>query len=133
LDISLCAYVPEKGELYFTGAQRSIVHISNGEFNEYRGSSYPIGGWQLEEKREFPSIKLDVQEGDMLYLGSDGFQDQFGGEKGKKFNRKKLNKLFMSIYKLPLIQQKEIMESTFREWKGTQEQIDDVCVAGIRL
>lgn len=133
IDISLCAYDPKNKSVEFAGAQRSILHIKEGEYLEYRGSNYPVGGWQLEEKREFPSISLKVEEGEALYLGSDGFQDQFGGKQDKKFNRKRLKELLLTLRERPMHVQKKELEETFDVWKGKREQVDDVCILGLRF
>ncbi|MGZ3932401.1 MAG: PP2C family protein-serine/threonine phosphatase, partial [Bacteroidia bacterium] len=73
------------------------------------------------------------QPGDMLYLYTDGFADQFGGPRGKKFKYKPLNELLLSISQLPMAAQKEKLNSVFEAWRENLEQVDDVCIAGIRL
>ena len=69
----------------------------------------------------------------MLYLLTDGYADQFGGPKGKKFKHKQLEQLLIQINALPLAQQKETLNTKFEEWRGTQEQVDDVTVIGVRV
>ena len=69
----------------------------------------------------------------MLYLYTDGFADQFGGPKGKKFKYKTLNELLLFNYNKTLLEQKEILEESFKDWRGDIEQVDDVCVIGIRI
>ncbi len=133
IDISLCYYDPKQKSIDFAGAQRSILHVKEGEYFEYKGSGYPIGGWQLEEHREFPSIRFRVEDGEALYLGSDGFQDQFGGLNDKKFNRKRLKELLLRMRERPMDVQREELERTFERWKGLREQVDDVCILGLRF
>ena len=76
---------------------------------------------------------IDAKKGDMLYLCSDGYADLFGGNKGKKFTNKQLNETFLRIAALEPREQKDILERIFVDWKGDLEQIDDVCVIGIRI
>lgn len=133
IDISLCAYHPEAKKVEFAGAQRSILHIKEGEYFEYRGVNYPIGGWQLESHRDFPSQVFDVEYGEALYMGSDGFQDQFGGLSDKKFNRKRLRELLLSMRERPMDVQEEELAQTFERWKADREQVDDVCILGVRF
>ncbi|MBK6521557.1 MAG: SpoIIE family protein phosphatase [Sphingobacteriaceae bacterium] len=77
--------------------------------------------------------RSEVQEGDTLYLYTDGFADQFGGPKGKKFKYNELNKILVTIANLPLAEQRRILESTFNNWKGDLEQVDDVLIVGIKF
>jgi serine phosphatase RsbU (regulator of sigma subunit) len=77
--------------------------------------------------------EIDAQKGDMLYLYTDGYADQFGGPKGKKFKYKQLNELLISICHLPVNEQHQILYADFSNWKGHLEQVDDICIIGIRL
>lgn len=133
IDISLCAYYPDSRQVKFAGAQRSILHIKEGEYFEYKGANYPIGGWQLESERDFPSSSFSVEHGEALYMGSDGFQDQFGGLADKKFNRKRLKELLLGMCERPMDVQHEQLAQAFERWKGEREQVDDVCILGIRF
>ncbi len=133
IDISLCAIDLDEMNVEYAGAQRSILHVKDGEYMEYRGAKYPIGGWQLEENREFPSVSFSVGAGEALYLGSDGFQDQFGGPRDKKFGRKRLKELLLNMRERSMDIQKAQLEEAFRSWKGGREQVDDVCILGLRL
>lgn len=90
-------------------------------------------GYEKRGKLTFVKNKIEVQEGDMLYLFTDGFVDQRGGAQRKKFYYKPFRELLASIHAEPLIKQEEILRDTFNEWKGNIEQIDDVLVIGIRL
>ena len=74
-----------------------------------------------------------MQEKDTLYLFSDGFVDQYGGREGKKFKAQKFKELLLSIQNEPMNRQKELLEEAFEAWRGNREQIDDVCVVGIRV
>lgn len=133
IDIALCGFDPESMEVEFAGAQRTILHVKEGESLEHRGANYPVGGWQLEAERPFPSKRIPVDHGEAIYMGSDGFQDQFGGQKGKKFNRKRLHDLIIAHRERSMDVQKELLEASFKQWKSEREQIDDVCLLGIRF
>ncbi len=77
--------------------------------------------------------EINLQKGDTLYTFTDGFADQFGGEKGKKFKYKKFRELLKSVDNQPMSQQKEAIELAFETWKGNHEQVDDVCIIGVKF
>ena len=91
----------------------------------------PVGKGERTDK--FSLHTIDVIEGDVLYLYTDGYPDQFGGEKEKKFKYKPLNELLLKINQQPLSEQVGILKTTFTNWKGNLEQVDDVCVALIKF
>jgi serine phosphatase RsbU (regulator of sigma subunit) len=133
VDLSLCCIDTTRKTIYFSGAKRSVVHVSKGNCNVYSGSPYPIGGWQIESERSFDSTCFCYSEGDVLYLLSDGFQDQTGGDYCKKYKAARLYRLLGTIFPLEMKFQKEILETEFFSWKGAGSQIDDVCLVGVRL
>jgi len=133
IDIALCCFDKEKNTLHFAGAKRKILIVSNNQSYLYAGSNYPIGGWQLEKNRTFDLHTIEIQPNDIVYLGSDGFQDQIGGEKYKKFGSKNLHKLLTQISSLSSEEQKTQLKTTFENWKSSSEQLDDVCIMGIRF
>jgi serine phosphatase RsbU (regulator of sigma subunit) len=133
IDISLCSYDPSTGILKFCGANRKALVISEKRSLVLPGNRYPIGGWQLEEHRDFQEIKIEVEKGDWVYLGSDGYQHQFGGLLGKKFGSNKLHTLLKSVSKYDGPQQKGALIETFDSWIGGREQTDDICVMGVKL
>jgi serine phosphatase RsbU (regulator of sigma subunit) len=101
--------------------------------NEIKGDSHPIGAYIGEELKPFKTHKVKLKKGDKIYLFSDGFSDQFGGDKGKKYNIKRFKLFLLSISHLPMDKQKEMLEQEFSSWKGDLEQIDDVCVIGVSV
>ena len=133
IDISLCCYSPLKSELSFSSAKRKILIVSDTETNIYKGSNYPLGGWQIENERLFESQTVSVTKGDMIFIGSDGFQDQIGGSYSKKFGSKQLHELLIEIAGLPCTQQLKILKNTFKKWKQGESQLDDICLMGVRL
>ena len=107
--------------------------IRNGELKEFSPDKFTIGGAIDNVSKDFRNQEIQIESGDMIYLFTDGYVDQFGGLKGKKFKHKQLNEKLLAICHQPLANQKEILEQTFNDWKGTLEQVDDVCVIGVKL
>ncbi|MCE2711232.1 MAG: SpoIIE family protein phosphatase [Cryomorphaceae bacterium] len=134
IDISLVCINRMKNELYFSGANRKILIVkSNGEAQVLKGNNFPIGGWQFSENREFSVQIATFEKGDLLYLGSDGFQNQLGGEKTKKFGSNRLHEFFQKNASLHLSEQFSLLKEEFERWKGSHEQTDDICLLGVRL
>jgi tetratricopeptide (TPR) repeat protein len=98
---------------------------------QLRPNSQPIGLYDIDEP--FVTHEIEVEKGDTIYVFTDGFQDQFGGEKGKKFKASQLRDLLIEIQHLEMDHQREILEDTFEKWRGVMEQIDDVCIIGVRI
>jgi ligand-binding sensor domain-containing protein/serine phosphatase RsbU (regulator of sigma subunit) len=132
MDIALCVLDKKENTLEFSGAHNSLYHFRNDVFSELKGDTQAIG-YEKKEKQPFVKNKLTVQPGDMLYLFTDGFADQKGGNEKKKFYYKPFRELFAAIKNEPMMKQEEILRKTFNNWKGDIEQIDDVLVIGIRL
>ena len=132
MDIALCKYNPKNKTVEYSGANNPLIHISGETIYKIKGDSQPIGIYSGEIK-SFKTNKVKVKKGDMLYLFSDGFHDQFGGEKGKKYMSGKFNKFLLSISKETVEKQLILIEDEFEKWKGSNEQIDDVCVMGLRV
>lgn len=134
IDLSIVCIDREHKKLHFSSANRKMLFVKNYEnYHIIRGSRYPIGGWQIEKERRFDATIIPYSEGDMIYLGSDGFQDQMGGEKNKKYKSKTLHEFLRSIHETPVDQQGEILKTRFKNWKQNNRQTDDVCIAGVRL
>ncbi|MDF1671907.1 MAG: tetratricopeptide repeat protein [Vicingaceae bacterium] len=129
MDIALCLL--NNLELQYAGANNPLWIIRNNEIIETKGDKQPIGKYM--NKMPFTNHTVNLQNGDTIYLLTDGFPDQFGGEKGKKYKYKPLKEKLLSINSLPLLEQKELLYKEFSEWKGELEQIDDVCLVGIRI
>jgi serine phosphatase RsbU (regulator of sigma subunit) len=134
IDLAIVAIDKENNKLYFSSANRKALLVKkNGHDEIFKGSKYPIGGWQIEKERSFAPTIIPFQKGDIIYLGSDGFQDQIGGTRGKKYKSKQLHQLLVQISQLPLSLQKSTLEKELKSWKGKESQTDDVCLMGIRL
>ncbi|MBA3665923.1 MAG: GAF domain-containing protein [Bacteroidetes bacterium] len=132
MDIALCTYHKPSHKLFYAGAHRPLLLIRNKEIIEYRPNKYSIGG-HTSEGKHFDLAEVNVLPGDLIYLLTDGYADQFGGDNGKKFKYKNFKELVLSVSDKPMKEQKEILDETFEAWRGTLEQIDDVCVIGVKI
>ena len=148
MDIALCAIYNDK--VVFSGANNPLWIVRQKEYLtseqlehrstcingslaliEYKADKQPVGLY--EDMKPFTQTEITLFEGDSLYLFSDGFADQFGGEKGKKFKYKPFKRKIIEISIQPMEEQKEIIQTTFNNWKGDLEQVDDVCIIGMRV
>jgi PAS domain S-box-containing protein len=131
-DIALCVFDFENKKLNFSGAFRSLVLIRNMEFIEFKGARYPIGFYDNIDKN-FETTETSFLDGDCFYLFSDGYIDQFGGEKNKKFNKKAFRNLLLEIQYLNLEEQEGYLDYVFNNWKQQNEQTDDICIIGLKI
>ena len=129
MDIALCSL--EKNQLKYAGAHNPLWIIRNNEILETKADKQPIG--KFDTANPFTSHTITLENKDRIYLFSDGFVDQFGGDKGKKFKPKALRNLLLSIHQSPVEEQKTKLEQAFHEWRGELEQVDDVCVLGLEF
>ena len=104
-----------------------LYRLNNEKYRYYK----PIG--KVENPLLFTTHTIELQKGDTIYVFTDGYADQFGGEKGKKFKYKSLKELLLSIQKQTMEEQKETLDTIFEKWKGDLEQVDDVCIIGVRI
>jgi len=133
MDITICCIDYEKHSLTFSGALRPLYHISENDLNCIEGSRYPIGGLYLESNRIYESSCMNFKIGDKLYFCSDGYADQFGGPKDKKFMTRKFKSLLLKTSKLSMQTQQLELARSFNEWKNNKEQTDDVLIVGVQL
>jgi tetratricopeptide (TPR) repeat protein len=132
MDAVLCSFDFKNSTLQFAAANNPLIIIREGVILEYKADKYPVGMHQ-GEVRAFNLQTLQLQKNDLVYTFTDGYPDQFGGEKGKKFMSKNFKQMLLSISSLPLASQKEELEKTLSNWKGEFEQVDDVLVIGVRV
>ena len=132
MDMAICKYDPKKKTVQYSGAYNPLLHISKSEVNYIKGDSQPVA-YFIGEQTPFTYNEVKVKKGDMLYIYSDGYQDQFGGSKGKKYMAVKFRKFLLSLAELPSDEQKQKIGEEFQSWKGNQDQIDDICVMGVRV
>ena len=129
MDIALCTL--EGDTLQYAGAYNPLWIIRNGIVLETKADKQPIG--QFEHPKAFTTHTIPLKKGDTIYIFSDGYVDQFGGKKGKKLKAKAFKKILLSIQGLSMKEQKEHLDKAFKEWRGNLEQIDDVCIFGVRV
>lgn len=132
MDCSLCIYNFNQKKLFVSAAHNPVWIVRNKEVIEIKPDKMPVGKHDRQDI-PFTEHEIDLQEGDIVYTLTDGFPDQFGGEKGKKFMSKNLREHLTNNAHLPLQSQNELLQNTFSDWKGSLEQIDDVCVIGIKI
>jgi serine phosphatase RsbU (regulator of sigma subunit) len=132
MDISLCIIDQKEKMLQYSGAYNNLYLIRNNELMEYRADRMPIGFFDHSDLK-FTAHDLPLIAGDIIYMYSDGYADQFGGPNCKKFKYSALKDMLLKIHKLPLPKQKQILEKEFYDWKGNNQQIDDVLILGVRL
>ena len=134
MDVSLCVADHEKKMLYFSGAKNPLLYFKNGEMHRIKGSAYPVGGESLEAERRYETHEIPIDAPMTFYIFSDGFKDQFGGDKGRKFMTSNFQQLLTDIHALPMDQQRERLNQTITDWMGTQhKQTDDILVIGFHL
>ncbi|MFH2096373.1 MAG: SpoIIE family protein phosphatase, partial [Bacteroidota bacterium] len=132
MDIVLCVYNTETGMLQFSGANNPLFIVkNNGELVEIKPDKQPVA--IHIEMHPFTNNEVSLEKGDRLYLITDGYQDQFGGEKNKKYKIVNLKQKFTENYRLPMNEQLDSLHNTFESWKGDLEQIDDVTIMGVRI
>jgi len=122
MDLSLCVINNNKTKLQYSGAYNPLFMIRDNELIEYKGDKMPIGIYK-EKTGSFTNHEIDIREGDTFYMFSDGYIDQFGGPKAKKFMARKFKDLLLAIFPKPMTEQKEILEKTLEDWKGEIDQM----------
>ena len=132
MDIALCVLKNNK-TLQFAGAYNPLWLIRGNVLREIKGDKIPIGGFTGKEVKHFTNHEIALEAGDNIYIFTDGFADQFGGEKGKKFKYSRLKELLLEIHTKPMNEQKELLDRAFENWKGSLEQVDDVCLIGVKI
>jgi len=132
MDISLCSLDENTLHLEFSGAQNSVWIIRNGECIELKGDKQSVGKID-QDAIPFQSQQFTCEKGDLLYLFSDGYADQFGGEQGKKLMRKKFKETILSAAALPIAEQRNFLQNYLDHWRGSLEQVDDILVMAIQV
>ena len=130
MDVALMKYnrKTKKGE--FAGAFNPLYQVRNGELNVFRGNRFPIGIFDGKQIKYFDNHEFQVEPGDSFYMFSDGYADQFGGPNNKKFKYKPFRQLLLDGSSMTFHEQEKKLHSTMIDWRGPNEQIDDICVMG---
>jgi serine phosphatase RsbU (regulator of sigma subunit) len=132
MDMTLCALNYKTLELQFAGAFNPLYIVRNNELLQFKADKFPIGMF-IGEKQNFTNNSVQLQNGDNVYIFSDGYADQFGGPKGKKYMAGNFRELLKEMSKLPIENQSINLNQTIEEWRGNLEQVDDILVIGIKV
>ncbi len=133
MDLAMVTIDRKKKLVQFAGAFNPLVLVRNGELVKYKADRIPIGGHIIEIKKSFTNHSFTYEEGDMIYIFSDGYADQFGGEKGGKYMTGRFVKLLQQIASHPMNEQYGMLEREIKDWMGDEPQVDDILVIGVRL
>jgi serine phosphatase RsbU (regulator of sigma subunit) len=131
MDAVLFAVNFNKLTLSFAGANNPIWIVRNKELIEIKGDKQPIGSYI--NQNNFTNVEFQLQKHDVIYASTDGYADQFGGSEGKKMKTKILKEKLVECAELPIEDQKEFLKTFFNQWKGDLEQLDDVCIIGVKI
>jgi len=131
MDMALCCFDPKRKVLEYAGANCPLYVVRDGDVLQFPPDKNPIGSFDLKG-HTFTDHRIVLETGDMVYVFSDGFADQFGGEKGKKFLYRRFRELLVKISPYPVERQRELLQEAFNAWRGGHEQVDDILVIGMR-
>lgn len=133
MDIGLCCWDKTKNTFQYAGAYISLFLMRKGSLTEIKANRESIGASIFKHKKEFVNHDVEIESGDMLYMSSDGFPDQFGGVRRKKMKWKGFKNMLLNLDDKTMEHQQKTIQEFFSQWKGKQEQLDDVCVMGVRI
>ncbi|HLP74989.1 MAG TPA: SpoIIE family protein phosphatase [Bacteroidales bacterium] len=133
MDLALCIFDFKNRRAEFAGANNPLIIIRNNEIMKYRGDRFPIGAFDGAKPQKFKNNEIELHTGDCFYFFSDGYEDQFGGPEGKKFMARRFEELLKEISHFPVPEQKKMLTGRLAEWMGSNEQVDDILVIGIKV
>tara|TARA_B100000809_G_scaffold57483_1_gene53589 strand:- start:682 stop:2043 length:1362 start_codon:yes stop_codon:yes gene_type:complete len=133
MDIALCRINRKKNEVLYSGAHRPLYHLADGAVNEHKGDRFPIGGVQYKSEYIFTDKKVTVNDGESIYFFSDGFPDQFGGDKNRKFGSKRIRNLIQENENKSMVDMKDVFENQLDRWMETEKQLDDILMIGVKF
>jgi ligand-binding sensor domain-containing protein/serine phosphatase RsbU (regulator of sigma subunit) len=133
MDLVLIAFNKKNFTLEFAGAFNPLYVVRKGEIFTYKGDRFPIGMTTMDEKKTFTNQSIDIRPGDMLYMSTDGYADQFGSADAKKYKSYNVKKLLTTIWDLPVNAQKDRLEKEILQWKGDLDQVDDILFIGTKI
>jgi serine phosphatase RsbU (regulator of sigma subunit) len=133
MDVALCVIDHEKKILEYAGASRPLLIVQDGQAQSIESSKLPVGGFQKDRERIFTKHTIDISKPTVFYIFSDGYQDQFGGARGRKFSKNRLEEALYEHHHLPMVEQKRALNTTLIDWMGDNRQMDDILVIGVRV
>ncbi|HRD41119.1 MAG TPA: SpoIIE family protein phosphatase, partial [Bacteroidia bacterium] len=131
MDIVLCGINTKTNELQYAAANNSFYVVRNNEIMDMKADKQPCGFFH--DPKPFTTQKFQLEKGDIVYTFTDGYADQFGGPKGKKFRYKQFEEIILTNHTKAFQQQKDVLSKAFFDWKGNMEQTDDVLVIGVKI
>jgi serine phosphatase RsbU (regulator of sigma subunit) len=131
MDLALCVFHKSKGVLEYSGALSPLYIIRDNKIITIKGDRYSVGLGNEHPDENFKNHSVNLQMGDRLYIFSDGYADQFGGNDAKKMKFRRFRHLLLSIHDMPFEQQYYYLDEHFENWKGIFEQVDDILVIGM--
>ena len=133
MDLAVCTIDFKKKEVMYAGAYNPLYYIKNNELFEIKADKLPIGVNTDGIVDIYTNHIVQLEKGDSVYIFSDGYADQFGGPRNKKFKYKHLKEVILSIKDKPMKEQGNILKKTLIDWQGDEEQVDDILVMGVRI
>ena len=133
MDLALCSYDKKTRVLEYAGAYNPLYLIRNGEVEQLKADKFAIGSYYEDPDQKYTNHVLQLEKNDYIYIFSDGYADQFGGPKGKKFMYKRFRDYLLSLNGKSMREQKQFLDTTLEQWRGPLEQIDDVLVIGMHI
>jgi serine phosphatase RsbU (regulator of sigma subunit)/ligand-binding sensor domain-containing protein len=134
MDLAFCSLNEDHTLLEYAGAFNPLYIVRNNSIMEIKGDRHSVGVYEEDDElRSFNNHVIPLQHGDLVYIFTDGYVDQFGGPEGKKYKYRRFRHLLLAVHQLPLEKQMEFLKKSILEWKGDQEQVDDILVMGIRI
>ncbi|MEZ4938626.1 MAG: SpoIIE family protein phosphatase [Crocinitomicaceae bacterium] len=132
MDASIVTIDLAKRKLYYAGANRPLWVVKNGNIEEIKATKVAVAGFTPDDQ-VFEMHEFDIFPGDLFYMSSDGYADQFGGDKGKKLKVKAMKEIILENMDLPMEEQKQVLDDQIMDWMKGYEQVDDICVIGIKI
>ncbi len=133
MDIALCSFNHDFSSVQYAGAKNPLWVVRGNECIQITADRMPVGASGIFEHKSFTNHRWELKKNDVVYIFTDGYADQFGGPKGKKFKYKQLEETLIAIHTSPMHEQERMLERRFNEWKAENEQVDDVLLIGIRV
>jgi len=133
MDIALCIIDLETKKLQYSGAYNPLYIIRNKELIQFKADRMPIGIFTRKSTQTFTNHEIQLEKDDVIYMFSDGYVDQFGGERGEKLKAKNLQKILLEVAHLPMQEQNFVLEFELNKWQGAEPQIDDILVIGLKI
>ncbi|HTL81982.1 MAG TPA: PP2C family protein-serine/threonine phosphatase, partial [Bacteroidia bacterium] len=133
MDIALCVFDREMRKVQFAGAINPMYIIRDGMLIQSNGNRFSIGSYFDNKMRPFTNQETELQSGDMIYLFTDGYSDQFGGSEERKLSLRRFREILLEIHKLDVEEQKKRLDEYIRNWMNDGIQTDDICVIGVRV